>query len=574
VRRSPFDVLWRAFFAQFFSSESVTSEMQLQKAMAGPLALLLTPALLMPIQIISTFEMAALQFPQLLEPLTRMVATIFILYSMVAIGVIAAVMWDSLAFDRRDAMVLGPLPLRPSTVIGAKLTAMGVLLLIVALGVNLLFAVSFAMVAGNHKSLFAVFRLFVAHMTAAMTASTFVFCLVVTLRALVGGVSGRRVALASALRFLLFSALLCFIIFVPTALNVTPGGRRRAPGLQMQTIPTWSPTHWFLGLYEWVRGAPDASWDSGARLAIAITTAMLVSAVAMTIAGYRRQLQLALTPAADAAQRGGAAIPRAIARLITLRSRLGRASADFILMTLARSGAQQATIAVNAALGLTLVVAGLLRARGDLTQLMRPRTAVLWAPLVLTYATAIGLRASFFVPSELPASWTFRFNGPLATRAYWAATRAAAIGVLLPLALAADALIAPLVGVRAALWHASIVAAIAVVLAEAIAVTVDFVPFTRPYEPGHAKLKTMWPIYLLGLFVFAIWPARAALYAGNDPEAVLPIVGWLLAAAVALELAGRWRARRWVVDPAEEFHEPSEIAVLDIGIAVRGAAPP
>jgi hypothetical protein len=569
-----FGILSRAFFAQFFTSEIVTSEMQWQKTMAGPLAFLLTPALLMPFQIVSTFEMAALRFPQLLEALTRMVATIFILYSMVAVGVIAAVMWDALAFDRRDAMVLGPLPLRASTVIGAKLAAMGALLLIVAVTVNVLFAVSFSMVAGNHAGLLAVVRLFVAHMTTAMTASTFVFCLIVTLRALVGGVSGRRVALASVLRFLLFSALLCFIIFVPTAFNVTPGGRRRQPGLQMQTLPAWSPSNWFLGLYDWLRGAPDATWDGGARLAVGITAAMFASAVGTTIAGYRRQLQLALTPSADAAHGDGAAIPRAIARVLTRRSRRARAGSDFIVTTLARNGAQQATIAVNAALGLTLVVAGLLRSHGDLTQLMRVRTAVLWVPLVLTYAVAIGLRAAFFMPSELPASWTFRFNGPLMTTAYWSATRASAIGFLLPLALASDAAIAPLVGVHAALWHASIVAAIAIVLAETVALSVDFVPFTRPYEPGHARLKTRWPIYLLGLFAFAIWPARAALAAGGDHAAVLQIAGWLLAAAAALEIAGRWRARTWRTDPAEEFHEESAIAVLDIGMTVPGAAQP
>src|SRR5262249_56596625 len=90
-----FRVLVRAFFGQFFASETVTSEMQLQKAMVGPLALLITPAVLAPFQLICAFDMAAIRFPQLLEPMTRVVATIFITYSMVSIGVIAAVMSHS-----------------------------------------------------------------------------------------------------------------------------------------------------------------------------------------------------------------------------------------------------------------------------------------------------------------------------------------------------------------------------------------------------------------------------------------------------------------------------------------------
>jgi len=568
VPRSRFEVLCRAFFAQFFSSESATSDEQLQRAMAGVLAFLITPALLSPIQMAASFELAAIRFPAMLEPMTRQMATVYITYSMVGVGVIAAVMWDALSFDRRDAMVLGPLPVRASTVIGAKITALALFLLIVAFAVNVMTAVPFAIVAGNHRAVVGVVRHFVAHMAATMSAAVFVFCLLVTLRAIVGGLSGRHVAFASLLRFLLFSALLCFIVFLPMAMQVEPGGRRRQASVQLMTIPAWSPTNWFLGLHEWIRGSPGAEWDAGARRAIAFTLTFTAAAVLTTIAGYRRQLQIAMTPSANDAVRHAARLPRAIARLATGRSRLAGAVSDFVLATLARNGATQATIAVNAAIGLTLIVASLLRSRGDLTQLMRPRTAVLWIPLVLTYWIAIGLRAAFFVPSELPAAWTFRCHAPLQTPAYWSATRASAIGFLLPLALLADALIAPLIGMRAAAWHAMIVIPVVVLLAETIALTVTFVPFTRPYEPGHAKLKTRWPLYLFGLFAFAIWPARAAMYAGGRPADIVSIAEWLSAIAVVLEIAGRARARRWRIDPAEEYNNESAIAVLDIGIVL------
>jgi len=571
TRRGQFEVLCRAFFAQFFASESVTSTQQLRRAMAGPLAFLLVPALFMPLQMVSTFEAAAVRFPQLLEPLTQLMATVFIMYSMVAVGVIAAVMWDSLSFDRRDAMVLGPLPLRASTVITAKIAAMALLLLIVAASISLMTGVPFAMVAGNHKSAVGVVRHLFAHIAATLTAATFVYCLLVTLRALVGGVSGRHVALASVLRFLLFSGLLCFIVFAPTALNVTPGGRRRPTTLHMQTIPGWSPTNWFLGLHEWIRGSPGAEWDGGARRAIGFTAAVTISAVATTIAGYRRQLQLALAPSAKAGGRGAARVQRAIARLFVGRSQLARAVSDFVLSTIARSGSQQATVAINAAIGLMLIVGALSRTPVDAAYVMRPRTAVLWIPLVLVYWIGVGLRAAFFVPGELPAAWTFRFNGPLRTSAFWAGTRASAIGFLAPLALVADVMLAPLIGVRAAAWHAAIVVAMAVAIAEAIALTVDFVPFTRPYEPGHARLKTRWPLYLIGFWLCAFVPARAALHAAGDPAAVLRIAGYALAVAATLEGVGWWRARRWQVDPAEEFEDASGIAVLDIGLVMPGA---
>src|SRR2546430_13160063 len=418
-RRGRFEVLCRAFFAQFFASESVTSAMQLRRAMAGPVAFLLVPALFMPLQMVSTFEEAAVRFPQMLEPLTRLMATVFIMYSMVAVGVIAGVMWDSLSFDRRDAMVLGPLPLGASTVITAKIAAMAALLLTVALSISLMTGVPFALVAGNHKSAAGVARHFVAHVAATLTAATFVDCLLVTLRALVGGVSGRHVALASVLRFLLFSGLLCFIVFAPTALNVTYGGRRRPPTLPMQTIPGWRPPNRFLRLPERIRRTPGAEWDGGARRAIGFTAAVIFSAVATTIAGYRRQLQRALAPSAHAGVHGGARLQRAIARLMLCRDQLARATADFVLATIVRNGSQQTPIAINAPIGLMLLVGALLRTSGDAAPIIRPRTAVLWIPLVLVYWIGIGLRAAFFMPSDLPASWTFRFNGPLRASAFW-----------------------------------------------------------------------------------------------------------------------------------------------------------
>jgi len=469
-------------------------------------------------------------------------------------------------------MVLGPLPLRSSTVIAAKLTAMALLLLIVAAGVNVVTGVGFSMVAGNHKGLGAVVRHFISHVIATTTASLSVFCLLVTLRALVGGIAGRKVAVASVLRFLLFSALLCFIIFMPTALHFVPGGRRRATTVFLQPIPGWSPTNWFLGLYEWMRGSPGDQWRVGAGRAVAFALTMVTTAVSMTIAGYRRQLQLALTPSADAGVRNTARVPRAIAFALTMRSRMARAISGFVLVTVARSGAQQATIAINAAVGVTIIVASLLRSRGDVAALMRPRTAVLWIPLMLVFWVGVGLRAAFFVPSELPAAWTFRFSAPMRTPAFWAATRAAAIGFLVPVAILADALIVPLIGVRAAIWHATIVIPVTLAVAETVALTVDFVPFTRPYEPGHSKLKTRWPFYLLALLAFTFWPARAALHAGGDHDALLRLGGWILAGVACLEAAGWWRANGWRIDPAEEFSEESTVTVLDIGMAVQGVS--
>ena len=121
----------------------------------------------------------------MLDALTRLLATIFLAYSMVMIGVIAAFEWDALAFDRRDAMVIGPLPVAGPIVVAAKTSALAALLLIAAGSINALTAVTFSLVATAHQSIWAMARMFAAHMVATMTASAFVFTTLVTVRSIV-----------------------------------------------------------------------------------------------------------------------------------------------------------------------------------------------------------------------------------------------------------------------------------------------------------------------------------------------------------------------------------------------------
>jgi hypothetical protein len=118
--------------------------------------------------------------------------------------------------------------------------------------------------------------------------------------------------------------------------------------------------------------------------------------------------------------------------LITAGDGVAHGTADFILLTLVRNRVQQELIAINVGLGAAVVIAALARGARDLPSLAHPRTAVLWIPYVLAYALTIGLRAAFFVPSELRGSWTFRVISPKSATAYWSAIRASMMAVVLP----------------------------------------------------------------------------------------------------------------------------------------------
>jgi len=565
LKGSRFSVLFREFFSQFFISESVTSDHQLRTAAIGVMAFLVTPGFLHSMELSVPFEFIWFRSPELLDPLIRLNATLFITYGIVAMGVIAAFTWDALGFDRRDAMVLGPLPVSRTTVISAKLAALAALLLSGAAVVNVMTAFPFAMVASNHTGAIAALRHFTGHMIATMCAATFVFCVLVTMRTLVGMIGERREAITSFVQFVLVSSVLCFFVVAPMALRVARG-RRGAARAVMMPIPAWSPTNWFLGLYETIRGSSGPELRSNAAMAIELTLASIAIAILATVAGYRRQLQLALAPSASAASRGAAPMRRALARVIVGRNRIARATADFIIQTFARNRPQQAPVAMNTAVGLAIAVAGLSRSASDLSALMRPRTAVLWIPLLLAYWATIGLRASFFVPSELPASWTFQSNAPARSRAYWSAVRASLIAIIVPPAATLALALGFAVGWRVAAWHALIVTSVLVLFLEVIALTIDYIPFTRAYPPGHAKLKLLWPLYLFGMFAVALWPTRYELSILGDPESLVRMAGWIGAAIVVLEVIGRWRALKWTVTSDEEVPDGlSSVTVLSIG---------
>src|SRR5207248_4040022 len=95
-----------------------------------------------------------------------------------------------------------------------------------------------------------------------------------------------------------------------------PRGRGAGMMLELRQLPAWMPTGWFFAIYVYLRGTAEPALAAAAQRAVAITMALRPGAIAITIPRYRRQLRLALTPAASTGAIGGARISRAIARTI------------------------------------------------------------------------------------------------------------------------------------------------------------------------------------------------------------------------------------------------------------------
>jgi hypothetical protein len=549
---SAFSILRRAFLEQFVANESVSSDVQMRRAIIGVFTFLITPGFFLMMKTMPTFELMlkvarARNAPEIIETYLAQMAVLFVSYSMVTTGLLTVFIWDTLVFDKRDAMVLGPLPLRGRTIVAAKLTALATFLLGAALAVNVTSGVPFAFVTGGPEG--HLLRHLAGHLSGTIGGAVFVFSTLVIVRGLlVLFVSPQFAAtVGSLLQFAFLSAVLCFMM-VPTAMGAS-------------TVPI----AWFFGLFEAIRGSRHEGVGSLAQQALIALTLSVAGAIAVTFGGYWRQMRAALAPPARVG--ASARLRRRLARIITGRDSTARGTADFILIALARSRAQQVPIAIAASLGVAIASVALATRPGGVAELQAARTVVLWVPMVIGYWVIIGLRASFHVPTELRAAWLFRVHSAQPANSYWSGVRASMIAfALLPSLLANALVVLPLAGWKIAAWHAGFVCLAVVIAAQAASLSVDSVPFTRAYPPGHTKLRTRWPLYLGGMYAVAYWPVRWELAARHSPIALLELAAAGCAAIIVLELIGRHAALQWKIEPEVEFDDnPEALTVLNLG---------
>lgn len=503
--------------------------------MIGVFAFLVAPGLIVPLQFADAFRLAARHEPELLEGLTRLFTTVFLVYAMVAVGVVAAFQWDELVLDRRDAMILGPLPVPGRTVVFAKMAALGVLLLVLGGAINGVTAITFtfAIAGASTQGATALLRTVVAHVVTTMTASALIFFFIVTIRCVLSVVGKGRVVIGSLFQCAIVGSLFCFLVLAPTTVHVNLTMRRATPTtvqIQAQSVPAWLPTRWFVGMYDLLRGVGQPTDARLTLIAVGVTGLVALLAAIAMFGSYSRQLRAALAPTRSEVL-DGPRWPKVLVRTLSSRHHATQTLSEFIVTTIARNRGPQSLVAINASIGIVMMAMDLSFHRANIA-------ARVWhlspLPLMLVFWIAVGLRASFYVPAELPAAWVFRTQALEIARIRFAAIRGAMAVLLLPLAVVATTAVSVVGPPGESVTHVGVVAAATMFLVEVLAWTVRFTPYTRSYEPGHAKLKTRWPFYVASslAFVYGVSAAEHVIL-GRPLVTVLLLValaalwGWL-----------------------------------------------
>ncbi len=526
-----FGVLWRAFCAQLVGEGSESEAAQRQRLVVM-IASLAAPALFILLFLFPMFSQTVLLVryhrapASLIDDRLEWIAFLLETYATVGAGFIAVLCWDALTFTGRDAMVLGPLPIRPSTLFLAKLSALGTLLAAASCPIAILQSMLFALETTIEHSVSAFLVRFGATAISLMGASLFSFSAIVALRALMVLLFGgrRASALGPPLQFLFVLGMMCLIFMTP------PPRTTSTPG-----IIDMLPSAWFVGLFERLRGSPRADWPQfamHARRALLATPASIAAAIGLSAVTLRQQLRASLAPSTATSRRSSAAALRAVARRLAGRSSLARATADFVLLTLSRSRTHQQPLAVGAAVGAAIALTELTRRVHSLADVRVPRALTFGVPLVLGYCPLLGVRRALKLPNDLPAAWTFRLNAQWDERAIVRGVRAAVYAaIVLPLASATALTFGLLVGWPAALAHTAFVAGMMTFICELVLRGVENVPFTTPERPPETAAAVWWVLYGLGLMFFAYIPARL------EPRLLQQDVRLVLAAAAVLALS-------------------------------------
>ena len=299
----PFSALARAFLERFFENEITAGFDDLKGAFFWMVAALIVPGLFIPWmmsfdwQFIATFKGAAA-----LREAAQAEKVFYLGFAMVASGLLTTIVWSSLLPDRRDTLILGALPVRSSTIVGAKLVALAAYILLVSVSMHAISAIVFGlMLAANASMGFAV-RGILAHFVAASAASASVALVVAAAQGVALAVAGPRL-------FRRLSPVLhgCLVALVAVALASLPiitfsiVHTLRGSGSRMRPWILGTPAVWFLGLYEWLLGTSNPVLLGLAR------NAGLTLLVALAVTGTDISVGL---PAADDVGDRGRAEPR------------------------------------------------------------------------------------------------------------------------------------------------------------------------------------------------------------------------------------------------------------------------
>jgi hypothetical protein len=481
--RSPFQLLLKLFRDRFLENDAVSPGGGFQTNIYQLLGILATIGGFLFVYAVPPFLMVALRpLTPRTEGTLRSFQLFFAAYSFGIAGFAAIFHWDMLFPDRRDFLILAPLPIRLREIVGAKFMALILFLSLLALAINVAPDGAVALIAGRRMGL--------THLAVTVGASIFAFLAVTAGQGILINLTSPKMfrRISPWVQMFGMSAMVMTVLLVP----VYAAMFQRALGQKQFWLYLFPPA-WFSGLYELFLGGPNQFLASLGMLAIKMTgLAILVMLVTWGL-GFRRHFRRTLE-SEDTAHRPRAwSVPRWLVRLPEERALFG-----FAGKTLARSQKHQFFLATYLSAGLAVALFFGVAIRDG--KIAVSEDGARSFAFVLSFFLISGFRAVFQFPAELSANWLFRITEARWTEVSRNATRKLVLSVaLVPLLLFS-------LPWELASWdwptvveHCALQLLATAILIELLFWNFDKVPFTCSYFPGTTSMAVLGVLYIYGI---------------------------------------------------------------------------
>ena len=479
----------------------------------------------------------------------------FVSMMMLVTGLIAVVSWDTIFPDRRDAMVLGPLPVRPATILAAKVAAcaavVGIAILCLTSGMGIVIPI----VAGSWSVFFAWWITMAA-------ACAFVYGAVLAAQGIMALLLPRKMflRLSAALQIAAFAWFVSSYFLEPGFATREDTVRAAASG-QLNLWPSW----WFFSLGLRIAGAisPHAAGLRALAVRAALALGIVLTGAAASLAlCYLRTMKKTVEEPDLVPGRSGLRLA------FPLGGKVETAVVRFTARGLARSRHHRVIDAFYWAIVFAVAVSTLRSEAAGAWRLPVTQSTMMPTFAILCLAI-VGLRSTFALPVSLHANWVLRVTQLHPSQRYLAGARRA---LLLLAALPALAL-AALLGLGFRPWahvaaHLAVLALVAWILTELCLIHVSKIPFACSYLPGKTNVQYVFWAFVVIFFPVAMMLANQEMRALDHPARFAGLLAILAALAAGLWQFNRHQARSAVL--YYEELEPEVIQTLGIGSYVEG----
>jgi hypothetical protein len=504
---SAFLLLVRHFFGRFFDNEIVSQTSDMRTNVVQALGLIASPGMFLPFYMIPQH----VRFDRPFEHNWLLITDyyFFVVYSMIVMGLVMVFEWDALFPDRKDYLILTPLPLGGSAIFAGKVVALVGFLGLFVVCSNFFCTLLGPLVAdsdGWARPLLG--QVIAAHAIAVVSGGVFVALVFAGLQGvLINVLTGRAFRRISPWVQMGSMAFLISALFLtPLMIDVLrPLFERQSPVLR------YFPPFWFLALYmDLLPGQPGgAMFHELAQLARrALEVSAAVFAIAY-LAGYRRHARR-IMESLETAGEGPGWLRSQFDRVVNQRllpHPLERATFHFISNTMLRSARHRLFLASYTGVAFALALPGIVKAgiNPGAPIVTFAAAGLLAIPLTLSFFAVSGLRAAFNLPAELRANWVFQIAE---SEDRWAHIRAARKWIVVMGIAPLFLLLAPFELVFRGWWlgfiHLSFALMLSLLLANLLLVWFRKIPFTCSYFPGKTSMAGMACLYGLG-FIFYTW---------------------------------------------------------------------